>query len=159
MKTKKINAEVKAAEAQRLSMAELLLVHGISEVEEAALLHDYQPFYYQMDSRPVYFTASACKTLRENTGQRLALVRHRIQIEEKSGQIPHRLREVFEDPCEVLSLPTYARVNLHKVKCYNLLRIMLAGRRYFINQPRFGRKTIKQIEELFARHGCSGLFK
>jgi uncharacterized protein YcgL (UPF0745 family) len=137
----------------------LLLAHSISEVEKAALLHDYQPFYYQMDSRLVYFTASACKTLRENTEQRLALVRHRIHIEEKSGNIPPHLREVFEDPCEVLSLPTYARVNLHKVECYTLLRIMLAGRQYFVNQPKFGRKTMKQINELFARHGCSWLFK
>ncbi len=136
-----------------------LMQYILSPLELAAMRHDYQPFSYKIEGRFVYFSGYACKKLAESSKERISLVRNRISIENESAGVPRKLRELFEDPREVLSLPAYLRNRLCDLDCYCMLRIMVLGRAYFSGRKEFGPKSMKTLDDLFARHKCQHLFQ
>jgi len=159
MKTKKSPPTVTAEEQLRLEERKMILGHALSQLELAAIMHDHQPFYYEIGHNLVYFNAAACRKLFDSTAQRISLVRNRLDIERKSANVPRHLREVFEDPTQVMGLPTYVRIRLCRLECYTLLRVMLLGRTYFAARKEFGGKSMAAMDGLFAMHKCSQLFK
>lgn len=135
-----------------------LIKHVLSPLELSALRHNYQPFNYKCHGSFIYISGPACKQLLGLAKTQLSFFTNRLQIERESKGVPRRLREVFEDPAEILSLPAYVRNNLCRLKCYSMLRMMILGRKYFLERKEFGKKSIQTMDDLFSRHRCSRLF-
>lgn len=136
-----------------------LMQHILSPLELAAMRHHYQPFSYKIEGRFVYFSEPVCKSLAEGTKERISLVRNRLNVETKSAGVPRKLREVFEDPREILSLTPSLRNRLCKLDCFSMLKIMLLGRAYFKDKKEFGPKSMKVMDDLFAKYKCQHLFR
>ena len=134
------------------------LKHILSPLEQAALRHNYKPFSYKFEGASIYISGFACKHLLDISKTKISFLSHRIDLEDKSSKIPLKLREVFENPAEILSLPAYVRNRLCDLQCYSMFKVMVLGRQYFIDGKEFGKQSIKTIDELFAKHGCSNLF-
>lgn len=131
----------------------------LSPLEIMAMRHHYKPFHYKFEGKFIYFSGNACSQLAEATKHRVSFMRNRLNIETKSVNVPRRLRETFEDPRIILSLPPFARNRLCHLECYSMLRIMLLGRKYFEKRKEFGPKSMKVLDELFAKHKCAHLFR
>lgn len=136
-----------------------LVKHVLSPLELSALRHNYQPFNYRCEGSFIYISGQACKQLLTKAKTQLSFFTNRLQIERESKNIPRRLREVFEDPREILSLPTYTRNHLCRLECYTMLRIMILGRNYFLDRKEFGKKSMQTVDNLFAKYNCGHLFK
>ena len=68
------------------------------------------------------------------------------------------LREVMDDPQEVLSLNPRLRNNLLRLDCYTLFGISKKGRRYFTREQKFTKNNMAALDALFAANNCSHLF-
>jgi hypothetical protein len=134
------------------------LKHILSPLELAALRHSYKPFNYKIESVFVYISGFACRQLLDFTKTQVTFFTNRMERENKSKDIPRKLREVFEDPAEILSLPAYTRNHLCRLQCYSMFKIMILGRQYFLERKEFGKKSLQTIDDLFAKHGCGKLF-
>lgn len=135
------------------------LKHILSPLESAALRHNYQPFSYKFEGAFIYISGFACKQLLDFSKIKISFLSNRIDLEIKSRKIPHKLREVFENPAEILSLPAYTRNRLCDLQCYSMFKVMVFGRQYFLDRKEFGKQSIKTLDDLFAKHGCGNLFK
>lgn len=135
------------------------LKYILSPLEQAALRHNYQPFNYKFEGGFIYISGFACKQLLDITKTQVSFFTSRMERENKSKDIPRKLREVFEDPAEILSLPAYTRNHLCRLECYSMFKIMLLGRQYFLDRKEFGKKSMQIVNDLFAKHGCSKLFQ
>ena len=135
------------------------LKYILSPLELTALRHNYKPFEYKIEGVFVYISGFACRQLMDFTKTQVTFFTNRMERENKSKDIPRKLREVFEDPAEILSLPAYTRNNLCKLQCYSMFKIMVLGRQYFLDKKEFGKKSMQTIDDLFAKHGCSNLFQ
>jgi len=135
------------------------LKYILSPLELAALGHSYKPFNYKIEGVFVYISGFACKHLLDFTKAQVTFFTNRMERENKSKDIPRKLREAFEDPAEILSLPAYTRNHLCKLQCYSMFKIMILGRQYFLDSKEFGKKSMKTIDGLFAKHRCLHLFK
>ena len=138
--------------------AQQSLKHILSPIERAALRHNYQSFSYKFEGAFIYISGIACKQLLDITKVKVSFLTNRIELENKSQKIPFKLRELFENPSEILSLPAYTRNHLCRLQCYSMFKIMVMGRQYFLDRKEFGKQSIKTIDGLFAKHGCSNLF-
>jgi hypothetical protein len=136
-----------------------LIKHLLSPLELSALRHNYQPFNYKCEGNFIYISVPACKQLLTRAKTQLSFFTNRLQIERESQRVPRRLREVFEDPAEILSLPAYTRNHLCRLECYTMLRIMILGRKYFLERKEFGKKSMQIMDDLFKRYKCSHLFR
>lgn len=135
------------------------LKHIISPLELAALRHSYQPFNYKIEGVFIYISGFACRKLMEFTKTQLTFFTNRMDRENKSKDIPRKLREVFEDPSEIMSLPAYTRNHLCRLECYSMFKIMVLGKQYFLDRKEFGPKSMKVIDGLFAKYKCQHLFQ
>lgn len=138
---------------------ELCLKHNISPLQLAALQHNFQPFSYKIEHAFVYISGYACKQLLADVKHNLSFLSNQLQKENACKDVPQNLREVFEDPRQILSLPAYVRNRLCELECYSMLRIMVLGRSYFEARREFGAKSMKIIADLFAKHKCGHLFQ
>lgn len=136
-----------------------LIKHVLSPLELSALRHNYQSFNYRCQGSFIYISGPACKQLLARAKSQLSFFTNRLQIENESKSVPRRLREIFEDPAEVLSLPAYVRNNLCRLECYTMFRIMILGRKYFSDRKDFGKKSLETIDNLFLKHKCNNLFE
>lgn len=146
-------SELKTASASRC------LKYILSPLEQAALQHNYKPFNYKFEGQFIYISGFACKQLLDIAKTQVIFFTNRMERENKSKDIPRKLREVFEDPAEILSLPPYTRNHLCRLECYSMFRIMILGRQYFLDRKEFGKQSIKTIDSLFAKYKCEHLFK
>ena len=108
--------------------AQSLLKYVLSPVEEAALQCSFESFQFNLNGTEIYVSA-------QNSRRLLFLINYKLDLltfleikEQKSGNIPLNLREVFDDPAEILSLlrrhaTAYARINA--IPC--ILLCSLAG--------------------------------
>lgn len=156
----------KVKQIEIYDLAELKTVHTtrylkyiLSPLEQAALRHNYKPFNYKIEGVFVYISGFACRELLDFTKTQVTFFTSRMERENKSKDIPRKLREVFEDPAEILSLPAYTRNNLCRLGCYSMFKIMILGRQYFADRKEFGKQSIKTIESLFEKHKCEYLFR
>lgn len=131
----------------------------LSPLELSAMRHNYRPFNYKFEGKFVYISGGACKQLMENTKHQLSFFTNQVEKNNYWRKVPRNLREVFEHPGEVLSLPTFVRNRLCDLGCYTMLRIMILGKQYFLDRKEFGPKSLAAIEGLFEKHGCSELFR
>lgn len=135
------------------------LKYILSPLELAALRHSYKPFNYKIEGVFVYISGVACRQLLDFTKTQVTFFTNRMERENKSKDVPRKLREVFEDPAEILSLPVYTRNHLCRLECYSMFKIMVLGRQYFLDRKEFGKKSMQIIDDLFAKHSCSKLFQ
>lgn len=135
-----------------------LIKHVLSPLELSALRHNYQPFNYKCEGNFIYLSGPACRQLLTRAKAQLSFFTNRLQVERESKGVPRKLREVFEDPAEILSLPAYMRNCLCRLECYTMFKVMILGRQYFLNRKEFGKKSMQVLDGLFERHGCSKLF-
>jgi len=135
------------------------LKYILSPLELAALRHNYKPFNYKFVGEFIYISGFACKQLLDITKTQVSFFTNRVQRENESKDIPRKLRETFEDPVEILSLPAYTRNHLCRLQCYSMFKIMILGRQYFLDRKEFGKQSMKMIDGLFEKHGCKHLFK
>jgi len=135
------------------------LKHILSPLEFAALRNSYKPFNYKIEDVFVYISGFACRQLLDFTKTQVTFFTNQMERENKSKDIPPKLREPFEDPAEILSLPPYTRNHLCRLECYSMFKIMILGRQYFLDHKAFGKKSIQIIDGLFEKHGCSKLFQ
>jgi hypothetical protein len=134
------------------------LVLLLSPLEQALVNHAGRPFTYLCNGLPLYVSAGACRQLLDGITQRLQLLESLQLAESRRQNIPHHLRELFDDPAEVFSLPPYLRVRLVAMECYTMLSIIHRGRSFFAGQKGFGSRSLHVLDELFAKHNCSHLF-
>lgn len=135
------------------------LKYILSPLELSALRHNYKPFNFRFEGQFIFMSTFACKQLLELTRSQISFFTNRVQRESKSENIPRKLRDVFEDPAEILSLPAYTRNCLCRLGCFSMFKIMILGRQYFLNRKEFGKKSMQIIDDLFVKHGCSKLFQ
>jgi len=135
------------------------LKHILSPLELATLRHNYKPFNYKIEGVSVYISGFACRQLLQFTKTQVTFFTNRMERENKSKDIPRKLRETFEDPAEILSLPAYTRNRLCNLQCYSMFKIMILGRKYFLERKEFGKQSMKVIDGLFAKYSCDHLFK
>jgi hypothetical protein len=135
------------------------LKHILSPLELAALRHNYKPFNYRIEGVFVYISGFACRQLLDFTKTQVTFFTNRMERENKSKGIPRKLREVFEDPAEILSLPAYTRNHLCRLECYSMFKIMILGRQYFLDHTDFGKKSMQLLDALFEKHSCGNLFR
>ena len=131
----------------------------LSPLQISALRHNYRPFNYKFQGHFIYISAPACKQLMEFTKEQLRFFTSQVEKDKHYRKIPRRYREVFEDPSEILSLPTYTRKQLCKLQCYSILKIMVLGRQYFLDRKEFGKKSLQTLDKLFKKHNCGHLFE
>jgi|GEM_PF-6760859 len=131
----------------------------LSPLELAALRHNYKPFNYKIEGVFVYISGFACRQLMDFTKTQVTFFTNRMERENKSKDVPRKLREVFEDPSEILSLPVYTRNHLCRLQCYSMFKIMVLGRQYFSDRKEFGKQSMKTIDSLFEKHKCKHLFQ
>jgi hypothetical protein len=159
MKTKDITQDLSAALLRIDKRSLQFLKQILSPLELSALRHNYKPFNYKFEGRFIYISGSACKQLMEITKHQVSFFTNQIEKDKHSRKIPHKLREVFEHPGEILSLPAFVRNRLCDLECYSMLRVMILGRQYFLERKEFGPKSIQVIDGLFEKYGCGDLFK
>lgn len=135
------------------------LKYILSPLELSALRHNYKPFNFRFEGQFIFMSTFACKQLLDMTRSQISFFTNRVQRESKSEKIPCKLREAFEDPAEILSLPAYTRNALCRLECYTMFKIMILGRQYFMDRGEFGKKSMQTIDDLFAKHDCEHLFK
>lgn len=135
------------------------LKYILSPLELSALRHNYQPFNFRFEGQFIFMSTFACKQLLDITRSQISFFTNRVQRESKSEKIPRKLRDLFEDPEEILSLPAYIRNALCRLECYSMFKIMILGRQYFVDRKEFGKKSIETLDGLFAKHGCGNLFQ
>lgn len=134
------------------------LKYILSPLELSALRHNYKPFNFRFEGQFIFMSTFACKQLLDMTRSQVSFFTNRVQREGKSDKIPRKLRDAFEDPGEILSLPAYTRNCLCRLECYSMFKIMILGRQYFLDRKEFGKKSMKVLDGLFEKHGCSKLF-
>ena len=160
MKTKTLSKSKEDNSYSEISKKERqYLKYILSPLELAALRHKYKPFNYKIEGVFIYISGFACRQLLEFTKTQVTFFSNRMERENKSKDIPRKLREVFEDPAEILSLPSYTRNHLCRLQCYSMFKIMILGKQYFLDRKEFGKKSLKTIEGLFAKHNVTKLFK
>lgn len=160
MKTASKNVSKQRSFYSQISLEERHLVkHILSPLELSALKHNYMPFNYKCDGNFIYISGPACKQLLARAKTQLSFFTNRLRIEHESKNVPRMLREIFEDPAEILSLPAYTRNCLCRLECYTILRIMVLGRKYFLNRKEFGKKSIQILDCLFTKYKCGHLFQ
>jgi hypothetical protein len=150
--TKKDFDELKTPAAKKI------LKHVLSPLEQAVILHNSKPFKFKFSGVFVYVSGFACKQLLLDVTQKLHLVNHLMQKDRLSPGIAFALRETLDDPAEVLSLNPRLRNRLCRIKCYTMFAIMQKGKQYF-HEQNFSDQFVRTIQALFAKHGCSNLFK
>src|SRR4051812_35540593 len=121
----------------RTKRSKQVLKHILSPLEEAAMRRNYQPFTYNLDGARAYISASMCRHLVRATTQKVELLRLAIEKDELAKNIPYKLREVFDDPRIILSLPPRLRNTLCRLECYTLFTLIQKGRSYFVDGQKF----------------------
>jgi len=113
-----------------------------------------------------HFNGTEIYVSAQNSRRLLFLINYKLDLltfleikEQKSGNIPLNLREVFDDPAEILSLPAQTRNRLCADQCYTMHTAMQLGRAYFVNLPGFGKRSLASLDGLFEKHNVSHLFK
>lgn len=135
------------------------LKYILSPLELSALRHNFRSFNFRFEGMFIYFSSPACKQLMDFTKAKISFFTNRLDREKKSVSIPRKLRDTFEDPAEILSLPAYVRNNLCRQECYTMFQIMILGREYFLKRKEFGKKSIQTLDNLFASRKCSHLLQ
>jgi len=131
----------------------------LSPLEQAALRHNYQPFTYKLDGVRIYISSGLCKSLVNITTQKAELLILAIQMEKSAKHIPHKLRDVFDDPRIILALPPRLRSHLCRLQCYTMLAIIQKGRRYFADEQKFSPRAMQTLDALFTKYKSINLFK
>jgi hypothetical protein len=108
----------------RTKGSKAILKHILSPLEQAAMRHSYQPFNYNLDGTPIYISSGICKRLVNITTKKTELMSHAIRKESLAKDIPHKLREVFDDPRIILSLHPRLRNRLCSLQCYTLFAVI-----------------------------------
>lgn len=133
-------------------------LYVLAPIEQQAIHHRYQPFMYKAPGFRLYISGEACKFLRETAEQKIRMLHSLIEKDKISKNIPLHLREVFDDPQIVLSLPPRLRNRLCTLECYCLFTIMQRGRSYFATKQNFSPGHLKTLDGLFANYHCGDLF-
>lgn len=130
----------------------------LSPLEKAVLTSASQPFNYRFNGITVYISMQACKQLLTAVVEKLRLLNFLIQRDKIRPHIPFELREVIDDPREILSLSPRLRNKLCELECYTLFAISKKGRRYFVVKQKFSKPAMQTLDALFAKHKCANLF-
>lgn len=139
--------------------AQKLLRHVLSPLEKAALRRGFQPFRYNLDGVKLCINHYQCRQLLFTIKDKLAFINFIVKKERNSLHIPLRLREVFDDPAEVLGLPAQVRNRLCAIECYSMYSVMQLGRKFFVKWPGFGKRSLTVLDALFSKHNAQHLFK
>lgn len=151
-------AEKDALAAIHSKPAQALLHHLLSPIEKAAFRRGFRPFRYNLNGVKIYINRFQCRQLLFIIKDKLELVTFIVRKERDSANIPLHLREVFDDPAEILGLPAQTRNRLCAIECYTMYATMQLGRDFFKTWPGFGRKSLAALDMLFAKHDCTHLF-
>jgi len=152
-------AEKDALAAVRSESAQALLRHVLSPIEKAAFRRSFQPFRYNLNGAKIYISGRNSRHLLHLLNSKLRFINSIVDKERQSIEIPLHLREVFDDPAQVLGLPAPARNRLCAIECYTLFTAMQLGRKFFLNWRGFGRRSMAALDALFASHNAAHLFK
>lgn len=159
MKTQTNPAEKDALAAVNSESAQAILRHVLSPIERAAFRRSFQPFRYNLNGVKIYISGANCSRLLHLLNTKISIINSVVDKERLSLDIPLHLREVFDDPRQILSLPAPARNRLCAIECYTLFAVMQLGRKFFLNWPGFGRRSMAALDALFASHQATHLFK
>lgn len=85
--------------------AQALLKYILSPVEKAALRRSFRPFQFNLNGKKIYISDLNNRRLLFIITDKLNLLTFIVKEEQKSTGIPLFLREVLEDPAEILGLP------------------------------------------------------
>lgn len=149
-RTKRI---LKQARTQRI------LKEALSPLELKATRHPYMAFSHKLYGHTVYVSAVDSKAIMYIVIQKLNVLNNMLEKGRILYEVPVKKRAAFDDVRIVLALPAITRNKLVRLGCTTLLEIMQKGKSYFINEQKFGKKVMKTLDGLFAKYGCSNLFK
>ncbi|MGZ4061407.1 MAG: hypothetical protein ACXVP0_00480 [Bacteroidia bacterium] len=152
-------AEKDALAAIHSEPAQALLRHVLSPIEKAALRRGFQPFRYNLNGVKVYINGYNSRRLLYRIKDKLDQLNFIVNKERNSANIPLHLREVFDDPSEILGLPTHVRNRLCTIECYSMYAVIKLGRDFFKNWPGFDKRSLAALDALFAKHNSENLFK
>lgn len=152
-------AEKDALAAVRSESAQVLLRHVLSPIEKAGFRRSFQPFRYNLNGVKIYISGANSRRLLHFLNTKISFINAVVDKERQSIDIPLHLREVFDDPRQILSLPAPARNRLCAIECYTMFTAMQLGRSFFLNWPGFGRRSMAALDALFASHNATHLFK
>lgn len=152
-------AEKAALAAIHSESAQAILRHVLSPIEKTALRHSFQPFRYNLNGVKIYINGYNSRRLLYSIKDKLDQLNFILTKEQKSVNIPLHLREVFDDPAEILGLPAQVRNRLCAIECYTMYAAMQLGRNFFVNWPGFGKRSVAALDALFSKHNAQHLFK
>ncbi len=159
MKNNLNQAEKYALDAIQSDASQALLKHILSPMEKAALRRGFQPFYYNLNGIKIYVNGHSSRRLLFIVKHKVCLLTFTVEKERKSIDIPLHLREVFDDPAEILGLPAQTRNRLCAIECYSMYTVMQLGRNFFETWAGFGKRSLSALDALFAKHEVTHLFK
>jgi len=152
-------SEKEALSALTSAKAQALLKYVLSPVEKTALRRSFRPFQFNLNGTKIYISGRSSRRPLFILKDKLDLLIFIATKERKSGDIPLYLREVFDDPAEILDLPAQTRNRLCAIECYTMYSVIQLGRSFFINWRGFGKKSLAELDALFAKHDSENLFK
>lgn len=133
------------------------LKHVLSPLENAVILHKFQPFRYRFGSIFIYVSNRACNQIIFGILPKIRLINHLIEKDKKSKGIPFKLRETFDNPSIILSLHPILRNKLCRLELYSMFAIMQKGKAY-LTAKKFSEANLQTLDALFAKYKCSHLF-
>lgn len=152
------STEKDALAAVNSESAQEILYHVLSPLEKAALQRSFKPFRYNLNGVRVYINSYNSRRLLYNIKDKLDQLIFVTEKERKSQNIPLYLREVFDDPAQILGLPAQVRNRLCAIECYSMYAVMQRGRKFFIEWAGFGTRSLATLDALFTKHNCTQLF-
>lgn len=135
-----------------------LLNYILSPLEDAALRQPPDTFIYRINRRKIYISVRARQQIISGIVNKLSLLHYIIKDDHLKAGIPSNLREVFDDPAEILYLHYAIRNRLCRLDCFTLFSILEKGRDYFIKEQNFGKGAMKTLDVVFEKYGCGHLF-
>ncbi|MCD6068893.1 MAG: hypothetical protein K0S33_3719 [Bacteroidetes bacterium] len=134
-----------------------LFTHLLSPLEEAAVLNNYNPFFYKINEVELYISRYDCKSLLIKISAKVRLIDYIQSKQALLMEIPLESREAFEDPQIIMALNPRLRNRLASIECYDLQTIKSRGRRYFTEVLKFNKADMQTIDNLFKQYNCGEL--
>src|SRR4051812_9762092 len=95
----------------------------LSPLEKAVFNHAGQPFNFSYNGISIYISLHACKQLLVAVIDKLRLLNLLLKNDKARIHIAFKVREVVDDPREILALNPLLRNRLCALECYTLFAI------------------------------------